>query len=150
MVNNPSPLGCGRSDVRPESIRRRGPVPRLRGDDVMTAVSGASRSASAPPERSRPAPPLHVTALVGLCGLAVPFVLAFGLRSDIARLEPPAVVQRLSDGGYVLIPLFFVLIGFLLCRPLNAVLAGSGVTSLASGVARRIVPLHLAACAITF
>src|SRR5690242_8169081 len=116
----------------------------------MTAVSGARRPASAPTEQSRPAPPLHVTALVGLCGLAVPFILAFALRSDIARLEPPAAVQHLSDGGYVLIPLFFVLIGFVLCRPLNAVLAGSGVASLASGLARRIVPLHLAAWAITF
>src|SRR4051794_35954708 len=119
----------------------------------MTAVSAAGRPASGITDRSAPGTgfpvPLPFTALDGLRGLAVAFVLAFALRSDIARLHPPAALQYLADGGYVLIPLLFVLVGFLLCRPLTAVLSGSGVGDLAAGLVRRIVPLHLVAWAIT-
>jgi peptidoglycan/LPS O-acetylase OafA/YrhL len=90
-------------------------------------------------------------ALTGLSGLAVPFVLAFALRTDLARLGAPAVVQHLGDGGFVLVGLFLVLAGFHLCRPLTGILAGTGTP--AAGLARsligRIAPLHLTAWAIT-
>jgi peptidoglycan/LPS O-acetylase OafA/YrhL len=81
--------------------------------------------------------------------LAVPFVLAFALRADLARLNAPAAVQYLADGSYLLVDLLFVLAGFLLCRPLCAVLSGTG-GSLFTDTVRRIAPLHLAAWAITF
>jgi peptidoglycan/LPS O-acetylase OafA/YrhL len=95
-------------------------------------------------------PDLRFTALDGLRGLAVPFILAFALRADIADLNAPDAVQYLADGGYVLVDVFFVLAGFLLCRPLYAALAGAGGSRLFTDLARRIVPLHLAAWAITF
>lgn len=124
----------------------------------MSAVIGARRRAtrtdparqSPPPiTASKPDPELKFTALDGLRGLAVPFVLAFALRADIAGLNPPNTVQYLADGGYVLVSLFFVLAGFLLCRPLRAILDGGDAGDLLKGLVRQIAPLHLAAWAIT-
>ena len=127
----------------------------------MTAVTGPGRRAirkvapsdpvgySASAHSSAVNPNLPFTALIGLCGLAVPFVLAFALRADIAELAAPASVQYLADGGYVLVNLFFVVAGFLLCRPLRAVLARTGTRALLTGLARQIAPLHLAAWTIT-
>jgi len=113
---------------------------------------GPGRAPNPASATAGPHPGLRFTALDGLRGLAVPFVLAFALRSDIARLHAPVDVQYLADGGYVLVTLFFVLAGFLLCRPLGAVLAGSKAEAAAvgTGLARRIAPLHLVAWAITF
>ncbi len=113
-------------------------------------LSPGHESGAASPIASGPKPDLRFTALDGLGGLAVPFILAFALRADIARLNAPAAVQHLADGGYVLINLFFVLAGFLLCRPLSAILAGADRDGLFSGLGRRIAPLHLVAWAITF
>ena len=96
-------------------------------------------------------PRLDFPALDGLRGLAVPFVLAFALRADLARLGVPDPVRYLADGGYLLVDLFLVLAGFLLARPLAAVLTGTPAHALglASGIVRRIAPLHLVAVAIT-
>ncbi|HST80739.1 MAG TPA: acyltransferase family protein [Kineosporiaceae bacterium] len=94
-------------------------------------------------------PELRFTALDGLRGLVVPFVLIFALRADVARLHAPTAFQYLADGSYLLVDLLFVLAGFLLCRPLCAVLSGTS-GSLFTDVARRIAPLHLLAWAITF
>lgn len=96
-------------------------------------------------------PRLRFPALDGLCGLAVPFVLAFALRADLARLGVPDPVQYLADGGYLLVDLVFVLAGFLLGRPLGAVLTGTGrdAVALVAGIVRRIAGLHLAAAAVT-
>jgi peptidoglycan/LPS O-acetylase OafA/YrhL len=128
----------------------------------MTPVSGTSPSPSPvigygpavnrPPSGSAPRwPQPRFPALEGLPGLAVPFVLAFALRADLARLGVPDPAQYLADGGYVLVNLIFVLAGFRLCRPLGAVLTGTSADAagLVAGLVRRIAPLHLAAWAVT-
>ena len=92
----------------------------------LPPISAGSEAVS---DDQHPGPVLRFTALDGLRGLAVPFVLAFALRGDIAALNAPVAVQYLVDGGYVLIPLFFVLAGFLLGRPLTAILAAATPSS---------------------
>src|SRR5689334_22395627 len=69
------------------------------------------RGAQPGPPSGTPAPQVRFSALDGLRGLALPFILAFALRSQIAGLNPPAAVQYLADGGFVLINLCFVLAG---------------------------------------
>lgn len=90
------------------------------------------------------------TELDGLRGAAALAVVLFHLRHSIEHLNPPAVLQTLVDGGFLMVDLFFPLSGFVLARTMLATRTAGDAGRFSALRARRFLPLHLTAMAIVF
>jgi len=90
------------------------------------------------------------TELDGLRGAAALAVVLFHLRHSIEHLDPPAALQTLVDGGFLMVDLFFPLSGFVLARTMLATRTAGDARRFSVLRARRFLPLHLTAMTIVF
>jgi hypothetical protein len=92
-------------------------------------------------------------ALDGLCGLTLPFLLAFSLRPHLLGAHLPGPLLDLAGGGFLVVDVLLVVIGFRLCRPLADRLADPGRGPRTGAWVRRSaagpIGLHLTAWLVT-